>query len=179
MKKVILIVMFLLSTQIEVKAQIMKFGLKAGVNYANFESSDLQTDALTSYHAGLVFNFKVVEQFSIQPEIMYSTQGASYKNVVEEVKAELGYISVPVLARIGLGKSVTLDLGPQFSWLASKNVDTTTDVKELDFGAAGGLSLKLTNSIFLQGRYVLGLSEIGKNADIKNSVGQLSLGFMF
>lgn len=160
-------------------AQIAKFGIKAGANYANFESSDLQTDALTSYHAGLVINLRVSEKFSLQPEIMYSTQGASYKNVVEEVKAELGYVSVPILAKIGLGKSLSLELGPQFSWLASKNVDANTDVKELDFGAAGGLGLKLTNKIFLQGRYVLGLSEIGKNADIKNSVGQLSIGYMF
>lgn len=179
MRKVILTMVFLFSLQFGVKAQIMKIGIKAGVNYANFESSDLQTDALTSYHAGLVANFRLSDKFSIQPEVLYSTQGASYKNVVDEVKAELGYVSVPILARVGLGKSVTLDLGPQFSWLASKNVDTTTDVKELDFGAAGGLSLKLTNNLFLQGRYVLGLSEIGKNADIKNSVGQLSLGFMF
>ena len=183
MKKVILTVMFLFCIQFGVKAQIMKIGIKAGVNYANFTSSKLQTDALTSYHAGLVANFRLSEKFSIQPEVMYSTQGASYKNVVDEVvdevKAELGYVSVPVLARIGLGKSVTLDLGPQFSWLASKNVDFNTEVKELDFGAAGGLSLKLTDNIFLQGRYVLGLSEIGKNADIKNSVGQLSLGYMF
>lgn len=179
MKKVILMTVFLFSLQYGVKAQIMKIGIKVGANYANFKSSDLQTDALTSYHAGLVANFRLGEKFSIQPEVLYSTQGASYKNVVDEVKAELGYISVPVLARIGLGKSVTLDLGPQFSWLASKNVDTNTDVEELDFGAAGGLSLKLTDKLFLQGRYVLGLSEIGRNADIKNSVGQLSIGYMF
>lgn len=171
--------MFLFCMQFGVKAQIMKIGIKAGVNYANFTSSKLQTDALTSYHAGLVANFRLSEKFSIQPEVMYSTQGASYKNVVDEVKAELGYVSVPVLARIGLGKSVSLDLGPQFSWLASKNVDVNTDVKELDFGAAGGLSLKLTDNFFLQGGYILGLSEIGKNADIKNSVGQLSIGYMF
>ncbi|WP_136668742.1 porin family protein [Flavobacterium sp. H122] len=179
MKKAILMIMFLLSVQYGVNAQIMKLGLKAGVNYANFKSSELQTDALTSYHAGLVVNLKLAEKFSIQPEILYSTQGASYKNVVDEVKAELGYISVPVMVKVGLGKSLSLDLGPQFSWLASKNVDANTDVEELDFGAAGGLSLKLTQKLFLQGRYVLGLSEIGKNADIKNSVGQLSIGYMF
>jgi hypothetical protein len=41
--------------------------------------SDLQFDALTSLHAGLVAEIKLVDSFSIQPELLYSTQGATYK----------------------------------------------------------------------------------------------------
>ncbi len=160
-------------------AQLFKFGVKAGANYANFESSTLQTDAITSYHAGLVGEFKIINAFSIQPEILYSTQGASYKNAVEEFKAELGYISVPIMAKLNLGKKLSIDVGPQFSYLLSKKVDASTDINEFDFAAAGGLSLKITENFFLQGRYTLGLTEIDKNADYKNSVGQLSVWFMF
>ena len=179
MKKNILIIFLgLLSFQFS-QAQLLKIGLKAGANYANIESSKLQTDAITNYHAGLVLNFKVSEKFSLQPEILYSTQGATYKNLVDEVKAELGYITVPVMAKIGLGKTFSLELGPQFSWLASKDVSFATDVKELDFGVGGGLGVKLTDKIFLQGRYVVGMTEFSKTAEAKNSVGQLSLGYMF
>jgi hypothetical protein len=32
-----------------VQAQLVKFGFKGGLNYANYSGSDLQFDALTSY----------------------------------------------------------------------------------------------------------------------------------
>ena len=179
MKKLILsgllVVLFTTLSQ----AQLLKFGVKAGLNYANFSGSDLQTDAITSYHAGLSAQIKLGEKLSVQPEVMYSTQGASYDNLSEEVKAKLGYVSIPLLVRLHMGKVVSLDVGPQFSYLLSKDVDFDTDVNELDFAAVGGLTFNLTEHFFIQGRYVLGLTEISKNADVKNSVGQLSVGFTF
>jgi len=179
MKKIILIVGIVLFTFLPSRAQLLKIGVKAGVNYANFESSQLQTTALTSYHAGLVAQIKLGKSFALQPEVLYSTQGATYENVTEEIKAELGYISVPLLTKLNLGKTFSVAIGPQFSWLLSKNVDVNTEVNDLDVGAAVGLDVKLTDNFFIQGRYVAGLTEIGKNADIKNSVGQLSVGYLF
>lgn len=179
MKKIFLTGVLFLFVLTSAQAQLLKMGVKVGGNYANFSGSDLQTDAITSYHAGLTAQIKMGEKFSLQPEIMYSTQGASYDNLSEEVKAKLGYVSVPLLARIHMGKTVSLDLGPQFSYLLSKDVDFDTDINEFDFAATGGLTLNITEKIFVQGRYVLGLTEISKNADVKNSVGQLSLGFTF
>jgi hypothetical protein len=99
-----------------VQAQLVKFGFKGGLNYANYSGSDLQFDALTSYHAGLVAEIKLVDSFSIQPELLYSTQGATYKNAVEEFRNELGYLALPVMAKIYLNKSVSLELGPQASF---------------------------------------------------------------
>ncbi|MGH2665843.1 porin family protein [Flavobacterium sp.] len=179
MKKVIFSIILVLFTVNFGHAQVFRLGVKAGLNYANFQGSTLQTDAITSYHAGLVGEIKIIDAFSLQPEVLYSTQGASYKNAVEEFKSELGYVSVPVLVKINLGKTVSIDVGPQFSFLLSKKIDTSTDINEFDFALAGGLGFKLTENFFIQGRYTLGLTEIDKNADFKNSVGQLSVGFMF
>lgn len=179
MKKLIFIGLFVVGFTTFSQAQMLKFGIKAGANYANFTGSDLQTDAITSYHAGLTAQIKLGEKLSLQPEAIYSTQGASYDNLSEEVKAKLGYISVPLLARIHMGKTISLDLGPQFSYLLSKDVDFDTDINEFDFAGVGGLTFNVTDNFFIQGRYVLGLTEISKNADVKNSVGQLSVGFIF
>ena len=161
------------------QAQVLKLGAKAGLNYANFSGSDLQTDAITSYHAGLSAQIKLGDKFSVQPEIMYSTQGASYNNLNQELKQKLGYMSIPLLARMHVGKIVSLDFGPQFSYLLSKDIDFDTEVNEFDFAAVGGLTLDVTENLFVQGRYVLGVTEISKNANVKNSVGQLSVGFTF
>jgi opacity protein-like surface antigen len=160
-------------------AQLLKIGIKAGVNYANFKSSTLQTDALTSYHAGIAVDIKFIKPLSFQPEVIYSTQGASYKTVVQDFKSELGYVSVPILAKLHLGKTLSLQAGPQFSFLMSKKVDKSTNSNEFDFALAGGLEIMLTEKLFIHGRYTVGLTDVDKNADFKNSVGQLSLGYYF
>jgi hypothetical protein len=179
MKKFVLSFALLLFVFNFSNAQLLKIGIKGGVNYANFESPTIQTDALTSYHLGLLAEIKLLKTVAIQPEVLYSTHGASYKNLVQEFKSELGYMSVPILAKLYLGKTLSLEAGPQFSFLLSKKVDASTDIKEFDFALAGGLGVKLTERIFIQGRYTYGLTELDKNADFKNAVAQLSIGLLF
>lgn len=165
---------------LSVQAQLLQIGVKAGLNYANFTGTEIQTDAITSYHAGLLAELKLMDKFAIQPELLYTTQGASYKEASQEFKNELGYIAIPVLAKIYLGESFSVELGPQASFLLSeKNDFDIEDSNTFDFGLAGGLSYKITKNIFVQGRYVLGLTEISSDADAKNSVLQLSAGLMF
>jgi opacity protein-like surface antigen len=180
MKKTILAAVVLFAMSNAAQAQLVKFGIKGGVNYANLEGSNIQTDAITSYHAGLVAEVKLTDGFSVQPELLYSTQGATYKNAGTEFKNELGYLSIPVLAKIHLNKSVSLDLGPQASFLLSeRNAFNVNDAETFEFAAVGGLGINLTKNIFLQGRYILGLTEVSKDAQTKNSVVQVSAGFTF
>jgi hypothetical protein len=84
------------------------------------------------------------------------------------------------MAKFSLNNSISLDLGPQASFLLSerKNVDFK-ESETFEFGAAAGLTLNVTKNIFIQGRYVLGLTEATKDAEVKNSVVQLSAGFKF
>jgi len=180
MKKTILVAVLLLALSVNVQAQILQLGVKAGVNYANLTGSSIQTDAITSYHGGLVAEIKLLDKFAIQPELLYTTQGATYKTALGDFKNELGYIAIPVLAKIYLGKSFSLELGPQASFLLNKKGDFTLyDPNTFDFALDAGLGLKLTKSIFIQGRYVLGLTEVSTTAETKNSVLQLSAGLMF
>lgn len=180
MKKTFFITATFLVLALNTQAQLVQFGLKAGLNYANFTGTKIQTDAITSYHAGLVSEIKLSEKFAIQPELLYTTQGASYENTGKEFTNELGYLAIPVLAKIYLSKSFSLELGPQASFLLSeKNNFDVADPNTFDFAIDAGLCLKITKSIFIQGRYVLGLTEVSPNADAKNSVLQLSAGLMF
>jgi hypothetical protein len=180
MKKTIFLTIALLFLATNTQAQLLKLGVKAGLNYANFSGTDIQTDAITSYHAGLVAEIKLMDKFAIQPELLYTTQGASYKNAGEEFKNELGYIAIPVMAKIYLSKSFSLELGPQASFLLNEKKDfDVNDSNTFDFALNMGLGLKITQNIFVQGRYVLGLTEVSPDADAKNSVLQLSAGLMF
>lgn len=180
MKKLILAAVMFIATSASIQAQLLHLGVKAGVNFANYSGTDIQTDGITSYHAGLVAEIKLLDKFSIQPELLYTTQGATYKNAFTEIKNELGYIAIPVMAKIYLNNSFSLEVGPQASFLVSeKNKFNLKDSQTFDFALNAGLGLKITKSIFVQGRYSLGLTEVSKDAEAKNSVFSLSAGFMF
>lgn len=186
MKKILLAAVLFIATTATIQAQLLQIGVKAGVNFAS-QTGDASLDGvafdkegITSYHAGLVAEIKLLEKFSIQPELLYSTQGATYKNAAEEFKNELGYLSIPVMAKIYLTKSVSLELGPQASFLLSNKKEfDPEDPKTFDFALNAGLGLKITKNIFIQGRYSLGLTEVSTSADVKNSTVQVSAGFLF
>jgi hypothetical protein len=190
MKKTILVAALLFSALTTIQAQSVKLGIKAGLNYANqtgtaitVNSKNYQTEAISSYHAGLVAELNLFKGIALQPELLYSTQGATYKGVggtIGDIKNEVGYLSIPVMLKINLSKSISLELGPQASFLLSEK-DNVNLYKSntFDFGVAGGLGLKVTESIFLQARYGLGLTELSKAAQTKNSVIQISAGILF
>lgn len=185
MKKIFLASLLFIATSATIQAQSLQIGVKAGVNFASqtgdaFPGQNFDREGITSYHAGLVAEVKLMDKFSIQPELLYSTQGATYKNAAEEFKNELGYLSIPVMAKFYLNDSFSLEVGPQASFLLSqKNDFDVKNAETFDFALNAGLGLKITKSIFVQGRYCLGLTDASKNADVKNSTVQLSAGFMF
>jgi hypothetical protein len=117
---------------------------------------------------------------SFQPELLYTTQGASYETALADYKNELGYIVIPAMLQIHLSKSITLDMGPQVGFLLNeKNNFDVQKSNTFDASANAGLGLKITNSIFAQARYCVGLTKLQPNSDIKNNVVQLSLGILF
>ncbi|CAA9196742.1 porin family protein [Flavobacterium collinsii] len=186
MKKIILAAVLFIATSATIQAQLVQFGVKAGVNFAS-QTGDaglngvaFDKDGITSYHAGVVAEIKLLDKFAIQPELLYSTQGATYKNAVSEFKNKLGYLSIPVMAKFYLNDTFSVEVGPQASFLLSeKNKFDVKDAETFEFGLNAGLGVKLTKSIFVQGRYGLGLTEASKNADVKNSTFQISAGFLF
>ncbi len=170
----ITLVFFSLATQ----AQGVRFGVKAGANYANFTGTDADGfDGLTSYHVGAILELNVLQNFSVQPEVLYSSQGAK-SDGFDDVK--LDYVTVPVLAKFYLiTDKLSLEAGPQFAFLVNDNLDSTFETKDFDFAAVGGLGLNITNNFFAQARYVVGLTDTTKDAEIKNSIIQLSVGYRF
>ncbi|HQE34976.1 MAG TPA: PorT family protein, partial [Flavobacterium alvei] len=65
MKKTHLITFALLLLAMNTQAQLLQIGVKAGLNYANFSETNIQTDAITSYHAGVIAEVKLLDKFAI------------------------------------------------------------------------------------------------------------------
>jgi hypothetical protein len=164
----------------------------------------------TGFHIGGLAEIPFGNRFSLQPEILYSTHGAKGKVTMlfvpypgapapppyyEEYK--LGYIQVPILAKIYLFKNFSFELGPSFNFLTSdKQISTHTDssgnysrsdssgfAENFEFSGVVGISYKLKAGIFGSARYVNGFTAgIDRGSyfeDVKNSGFQLGVGFMF
>lgn len=157
-------------------AQDLKFGAKIGANFSNLNGDGLNGDNLTSFHVGALVELNLIQNFSVQPELLYSSQGTDYKN--EDYK--LDYVSLPVLAKFYvITDKLSLEAGPQFSFLINDDVPEQFRTKTFDFAAVGGLGYNLTSFIFVQARYVVGLTDTSKEASVTNRVFQLSAGLRF
>lgn len=184
MKKLLIIALAFTFGMTGAQAQIVRFGLKAGPNFANVSGGpgSIDYNSRTSFHAGLAVEFHPVGNFAIQPELLYSSQGAEVDGFGD---FNLDYVSVPVMAKYYILPDVlSLEAGPQFSFLvddaeSTNELGETLDNEKFDFAVAGGVGVNITKSIFAQARYTVGLTEVSKDAEITNSVFQLSVGYMF
>jgi hypothetical protein len=176
MKTAILTAVALIALTITGDAQTFKLGIKAGPNFANFSGGidDLEYRGRTSFHAGAAAELGITSSFAIAPELLYSSQGA---DVDEFGDFNLDYVAVPVLARFYiLSDKLSVDVGPQFSFLIDE-AEAAIENEQFDFAIAGGVTLNVTKSLFAQARYTFGLTEASADAEVKNSVFQLSLGY--
>lgn len=162
-------------------AQGLSFGVKAGVNFATFTGDDsAEANGLTSFHVGGVVNIGITEKFSVQPELLYSAQGTD-SNLGD---FRLDYINVPVLAKFMVAGGLSVEAGPQIGFLTSAKLEGENIkefVKSNDLTGLLGLGYKLGDNLNFAARYNFGLSNIADNldADLKNGVFQLSIGYMF
>ena len=139
----------------------------ANISYFRGSNANFKSDNINSYHAGFFVELGVSEIFSIQPELMYSTMGAklSVSGSVDEFRNKLGYLSIPVLAKVYLlSDRLSIELGPQVSFLLREkdNVNLRKS-NTYDFSIAGGATLQILGPLFIQGRYNLGLSTVKHN----------------
>jgi hypothetical protein len=176
MKKALLATVLILSCSLAANAQLLRFGVKAGPNFANFSGGDFDYSGRTSFHAGGVVEIKATPTFSIQPELLYTSQGADVEGVGD---FNLDYVAVPVMGKFYImSDKLSIDVGPQFSFLVDE-AEESFENESFDFALAGGATLKITDSIFAQARYTAGLTEVSEEAEVTNTVLQFSVGYMF
>ncbi|MNK07623.1 hypothetical protein D3C87_255380 [compost metagenome] len=180
MKKIVFLLAATLGS-FAMQAQGIDFGIKAGANFSNF-SGDVDTDGITSFHAGGVLELNLIPIFSVQAEGLFSSQGATYKDTALDIAKDinLDYISVPVMAKYYIVPKLSLMAGPQFSFLVS-DAKEAFETKSFDMSAVGGVELKIIAGLFAQARYTVGLNNVSdvSEVDVKNNVFQLSVGYFF
>ena len=167
----------------------VEFGVKAGVNIATLSSSD-NTDfkSKAGLNVGGLAHIHISRFFAIQPEVVYSQQGAKVTVVNTEFKYKVNYINIPVLFQYMAGNGFRLQTGPQLGLLTSAEVEagnTTTknknDYNSADFSWAFGLGYLSKAKLGFDARYNVGISDIVKSSSVKvrNNVVQLGLFYQF
>ena len=154
----------------------LSLGIKGGVNLYNVHNDDnTKYDQRIGYNFGLLGHIHLDNQFAIQPEIVYSTQGAKIGNT----KYNLDYVNVPVLIQYMFDNGFRIQAGPQVGLLMS-TTDNKDDFNPIDFGVSIGASYVVPSTGFgIDARYNLGLSNINKSNAVKSTNRGLQLGLFY
>lgn len=170
MKKLIVLSVVTL-TVFTLQAQI-KVGVKAGANFTTFSGSDAKLgDVSPKYKVGFagggLVNLQLSEMFSLQPEVLYSMEGARYAEDGERMNYNINYINIPVLAQYHHASGFYAETGPQLGLLASakmayegNSVSVKDSFKKINFSWGFGAGYQLSNGLGIGARYNLGLTSI-------------------
>lgn len=196
MKKIFIVIFVLIASY--GYAQDLKFGAKAGLNFATIVGDDIENaDMKTGVYFGGFLNTPLSDRLSFQPELLYSTQGVKtdFENI--DIKYKFSYINIPLLLKMNLDakKSINVYAGPQLGFLVKSEIEgeqggssLTEDFKDqtnnFDFSFNIGFSVDVNENFAIDLRYNRGLSkvlDIEGMDDIKsyNSMIQLGAAYTF
>lgn len=181
MKNLIFLFSLLLLTGTSLKAQeYVLFGAKGGINYTGMNSDGFQDSEMTrGYQLGLLAEIPLTLRLSVQPEILYATQGAEVE--IEMLGSgpvfreyQLDYIQVPVMAKYYLLYNLSVEIGPSFNFLVDEEIPGTSNtqsgsIKTFEFGGGLGASYFFFGGFFVHARYVQGFTNILNYENIDGS----------
>lgn len=188
MRNQLLFIATVLLLSLNTTAQKIKTGVKAGANVAMLTGDEGIMTSIYGVHAGGFVEFRVLGKVAIQPEILFSTQGAKHEfnsspifgtEIKNTSNIHLNYVNVPLMFKYFVNRGLFIEVGPQASVLISaieKRQTTTTstlltieestktDVKKLfneaDWSANVGIGYDFLNKVFIQARYSMGLTNV-------------------
>ena len=160
----------------------IRFGVKAGVNFTNFDWSSSNNlingnvDNATGWQAGAMLQIKIpVIGLGVQPELLYTVSKANEGNV--------SYFQIPINLRwqlIGGPIKPILMAGPYYGYAVnvSKEWKEALNKTAWGIGVGGGVEIWKFQAML---RYSWGLQNIAKASEfkVKNNVFTVSLGYFF
>lgn len=166
MKNIFLTTIVLFGLILTTYSQDKKFGLKVGVNFS--ELNDLDATSKLGVIIGATYVYEFNDAFSIQPELVFSSQGAAEMRY-DGRDITLNYLNLPIMAQYKLSffKGVSIEAGPQFGYLlcGKSGENKLADPNELDISFGIGGTYQISEDVNLGLRGLFGLTD----TDIKDS----------
>jgi Outer membrane protein beta-barrel domain len=165
------------------KAQLGRAGIKGGLNVSNLYINNVtDQDARLGLNIGLYGQVVSNSTMALQLELLYSTKGskAQYGGTVnQEIKYNLNYLELPVLAVFKVGDVFEIHAGGYAAYLLNADVSysgvingvdkiNSDNLKSFDYGLSGGVGVNF-GSVQVGARYNYGLAEIA-NSDLSSAI---------
>ncbi|MFN6944383.1 MAG: porin family protein [Cytophagaceae bacterium] len=197
MKKAVKVVMFFVASLVvsySASAQYGGFGIRGGLNAANYQRNIFDNGTHYGFHGGIYTVLGFTEAFAIQPELLYSQKGRGNIGTINGVSANYStrreYLDIPVFLRFNITPGFHFLAGPQASYLLSgqerfEGQTLEADMSDRwDWAGVVGLGYEFMNGFNVGVRYGYGLTTVGHSANMvnwrpRNVVGQFTLGYTF
>jgi Outer membrane protein beta-barrel domain len=169
-------------------AQHANFGVKGGLNLYNIENdNNAKYDTKTSFHLGMLLHIHVASHFAVQPELLYSVEGAKYKTGTGDINLKLEYANVPFMFQYMFDNGFRLEAGPQVGFLTNakselngSDTDVKVNTKKIDFAIGAGIGyINPPTGFGVDARYNYGLSNINENGSVNSYNRGLQLGVFY
>ena len=172
-----------------------ELGVSGGINMASFnvEDDEDEVTSRTLWNIGAVVEYKLNKQFSIKSEPMFIKKGGILEQSIEDPDLifDQSYLEVPIQLKFSLGEknNVFLIAGPSIGITLSSDLEADvdgiifkadlkelTEALDLGLGIGGGFSLNIyPGTLFIQGKYTIGLTNLAKNGTFTAKAGHLEL----
>lgn len=196
MKKIILILSFLMFSLFSVHARI-NFGIKGGANFSyqdvSVESVWLDQPSIAGFHAGLTSSITLpFFGLGIQFETLFSQKGGVIRSETQQVRTRANYIDIPLYFRWGYDFPMVrpyVGLGPYLSFLVHQSFDRDASwlarnveekLRKTDFGFGVIIGVEVINRFRIDLSYQLGCRNLYDGTwdlDMKNRNLSLSLAY--
>lgn len=206
MKQILFFAFFILFISFS-NAQDFYYGIKGGVSFSGLGkgNDDENYTSKTGFHLGGVLEFPFTEKFSLQTELLYSSEGAKAEfsridpwMANGEYDINLHYLRLPMLGKYYVFKNLSLEGGLNFGMLMEAKVsgfphgprgpnrkNVRKNYTRMDVQIPLGSTYKLNSGVFFSVRYNIGIFDISKtkllefNRVQKTNVFQISAGYAF
>ena len=151
---------------------------QVGMTLSTFTSSD-DAKMKVGLVAGAELEYQATDMLGIAAAVNYAMQGSAIEDVDDNQNFD--YLNIPIRAKVYLAPGFSLNGGVQFGFLTRakcEDFDMKDASETFDFSIPLGASYEISN-VVIDAHYNLGLTNVGKEGNSKNSVIMLTVGYRF
>ncbi|RYY52568.1 MAG: PorT family protein [Chitinophagaceae bacterium] len=182
-QSLLLIFTGLIVLQVRAQENPLKLYLKGGLNISSglVSTPTKYSGTGIGFHAGVVGDYRISDQFSIQPGALLSSKNAKIKDL-NGITINMLTLDIPVLAVYhkdkffaGLGPDFNFGLTGKFKYrdsrydLFDKESDARFSIKRLEIAASLMAGYFISEQLFVSAGFNLGLNNLFNYSEVTNS----------
>ena len=159
-----------------------KFGIKAGINFANVtNASSIKGSNTTGFMGGVFISSKMGKIMARRTELIFSRQGYSFRTNTNTGKVNLNYILFSQMMGFNITKFVQVQVGAMTGYLLNAKADSSSNqssgtsgtgmqgngimssMNRVDYGVAGCVEIYPYKGLLVGARINISLASTFKN----------------